>query len=119
MEYHDLRDFIDQLERDGDLKRIKTRIDPNLEITEISHRVLLAGGPALLFEQAGDSKIPLLANLFGTERRVARAMGEEQVTAPHAPRVQRGTADHRIGAGGGNRVDTGVLQERRQPRFLD
>ncbi len=81
MEYRDLRDFIDQLERDGDLKRIATRVDPNLEITEISHRVLLAGGPALLFENAGDSGIPLLANLFGTERRVARAMGEEQVTA--------------------------------------
>ncbi len=81
MEYRDLRDFIDQLERDGDLKRIAVRVDPNLEITEISHRVLLSGGPALLFENAGDTGVPLLANLFGTERRVARAMGEEQVTA--------------------------------------
>ncbi len=81
MEYRDLRDFIDQLERDGDLKRIATRVDPNLEITEIAHRVLLAGGPALLFENTGDTGVPLLANLFGTERRVARAMGEEQVTA--------------------------------------
>jgi 4-hydroxy-3-polyprenylbenzoate decarboxylase len=77
MEYRDLRDFIDQLEKNGDLKRISQRIDPNLEITEISNRVLRAGGPALLFEQPGDSDIPLLANLFGTEQRVAQALGEE------------------------------------------
>ena len=81
MEYRDLRDFIDQLEQAGDLKRIRQRVDPNLEVTEISDRVLRAGGPALLFEQAGDSKIPLLANLFGTEKRVAQALGAEQVTA--------------------------------------
>ena len=81
MTYQDLRDFIEQLESDGELKRIKQRIDPNLEITEISDRTLRAKGPALLFEQAGDSKIPLLANLFGTEKRVARAMGESQADA--------------------------------------
>jgi len=81
MEYRDLRDFIDQLEKNGDLKRIAQRIDPNLEITEIADRVLRAGGPALLFEQPGDSKIPLLANLFGTEQRVAQALGEESATS--------------------------------------
>ncbi len=81
MEYRDLRDFIAQLEQAGDLKRITQRIDPCLEITEISDRVLRAGGPALLFERPGDSKIPLLANLFGTEQRVARALGEEQATS--------------------------------------
>jgi 4-hydroxy-3-polyprenylbenzoate decarboxylase len=77
MEYRDLRDFIDQLEKNGDLKRISQRIDPNLEITEISDRVLRAGGPALLFEKPGDCSIPLLANLFGTEQRVAQALGED------------------------------------------
>jgi len=77
MEYRDLRDFIDQLEKNGDLKRISQRIDPNLEITEICDRVLRSGGPALLFEHPGDSDIPLLANLFGTEQRVAQALGEE------------------------------------------
>ena len=81
MEYRDLRDFIDQLEKNGDLKRIGQRIDPNLEITEISDRVLRAGGPALLFEQPGDSRIPLLSNLFGTERRVAQALGEDSATS--------------------------------------
>jgi len=79
MRYRDLREFIEQLEKDGDLKRIRQRIDPNLEITEIADRTLQRQGPALLFEQAGDSKIPLLANLFGTEQRVARAMGDSQL----------------------------------------
>ncbi len=75
MRYRDLREFIQQLEKDGDLKRISRRVDPHLEITEIADRTLRRKGPALLFEQAGNSKIPLLANLFGTEQRVARAMG--------------------------------------------
>jgi 4-hydroxy-3-polyprenylbenzoate decarboxylase len=79
MRYRDLREFIEQLEKDGDLKRISQRIDPNLEITEIADRTLKRQGPALLFEQAGDSKIPLLANLFGTEQRVARAMGVSEL----------------------------------------
>mgnify|MGYP000526842483 FL=1 len=81
MQYRDLREFIDQLEKDGDLKRISQKIDPNLEITEISDRTLRQRGPALLFEKAGNSTIPLLSNLFGTEERVAKAMGESQVTA--------------------------------------
>ncbi len=81
MQYRDLRDFIQALEQQGELKRIQQRIDPKLEITEIADRTLRAGGPALLFEQAGDSSIPLLANLFGTEKRVAMAMGEQQAEA--------------------------------------
>lgn len=81
MAYQDLREFIEQLENDGDLKRIQQKIDPNLEITEVCDRTLRSKGPALLFEQAGDSQIPLLANLFGTEQRVARAMGETQTNA--------------------------------------
>jgi len=81
MEFKDLRDFIDHLEKEGELKRISQKVDPNLEITEICDRVIRRQGPALLFEQAGDSKIPLLANLFGSELRVARALGEKQVEA--------------------------------------
>ena len=81
MSYQDLREFIDQLEKCGELVRIKQQVDPNLEITEISDRTLRAGGPALYFENVIGSKIPLLANLFGTEKRVAMAMGEEQSTA--------------------------------------
>lgn len=81
MKYNDLRDFIDQLEQRGELKRIRVEVDPYLEITEICDRTLRAGGPALLFERPKGSKIPLLGNLFGTTRRVALGMGEESVEA--------------------------------------
>ena len=81
MKYHDLRDFIAQLERMGELKRIGVEVDPHLEMTEICDRVLRAGGPAILFEKPKGSAIPVLANLFGTPRRVALGMGEESVEA--------------------------------------
>ena len=77
MKYHDLRDFIAQLESMGELKRIRAAVDPKLEMTEIADRVLRADGPALLFENPKGHAIPVLANLFGTVRRVALGMGEE------------------------------------------
>ncbi len=81
MKYNDLRDFIAQLEQRGELKRIGIEVDPYLEVTEICDRTLRAGGPALLFERPKGSQIPLLANLFGTPKRVALGMGEESVEA--------------------------------------
>ncbi len=81
MQYKDLRDFIAQLERLDELKRIDIEVDPNLEITEICDRTLRNNGPALLFENPKGSSIPLLANLFGTPERVAYGMGQESVTA--------------------------------------
>jgi 4-hydroxy-3-polyprenylbenzoate decarboxylase len=81
MKYNDLRDFIQQLEQRGELKRISAEVDPYLEITEIADRTLRAGGPALLFENPRGSDVPLLANLFGTPQRVALGMGEESVEA--------------------------------------
>ncbi|MCG8070718.1 MAG: UbiD family decarboxylase, partial [Candidatus Thiodiazotropha taylori] len=81
MKYKDLRDFLQQLESRGLLKRIHTEVDPNLEITEICDRTLRRGGPALLFENVKGSAYPLLGNLFGTTERVAMGMGEEQVEA--------------------------------------
>jgi 4-hydroxy-3-polyprenylbenzoate decarboxylase len=81
MKYRDLRDFIHKLEVLGELKRISTRVDPYLEITEICDRTLKQKGPALLFENPKHSHIPLLGNLFGTPRRVALAMGEDSVEA--------------------------------------
>jgi 4-hydroxy-3-polyprenylbenzoate decarboxylase len=81
MKYHDLRDFISQLEKLGELKRVTAPVSAHLEMTEICDRVLRAQGPALLFENPVGHKIPVLANLFGTPRRVALAMGEENVTA--------------------------------------
>ena len=81
MKYKDLRDFIDQLEKQGELKRISTPVDPNLEMTEICDRTLRAQGPALLFENPIGHDIPVLANLFGTPKRVAMGMGEDSVEA--------------------------------------
>jgi 4-hydroxy-3-polyprenylbenzoate decarboxylase len=77
MIYRDLRDFVAQLEKMGELKRIAIEVDPHLEMTEIGDRVLRAGGPALLFEHPKGHTMPVLANLFGTVRRVALGMGEE------------------------------------------
>lgn len=79
MIFRDLRDFINFLEKKGELRRIKTPIDPSLEMTEISDRVLRSAGPALLFENPKGHHIPVLTNLFGTELRVAYGMGEEDV----------------------------------------
>ncbi|WP_396588294.1 4-hydroxy-3-polyprenylbenzoate decarboxylase [Bermanella sp. R86510] len=81
MKYKDLRDFISQLEKQGELKRITQPIDPNLEMTEIADRTLRAGGPALLFENPVGHDVPVLANLFGTPKRVAMGMGEDNVEA--------------------------------------
>ncbi len=81
MRYNDLRDFLMQLERRGQLKRVAIAVSPHLEMTEICDRVLKAGGPAILFEQPTGHTIPVLGNLFGTPERVAMGMGEESVAA--------------------------------------
>ena len=79
MAFSDLRDFIKLLEKEGELKRISIEVDPYLEVTEISDRVLREDGPALLFENPKGSSIPLLVNLFGNTRRIALAMGQEDI----------------------------------------
>jgi 4-hydroxy-3-polyprenylbenzoate decarboxylase len=81
MKYTDLRDFIAALEKRGELVRIQTEVDPKLEMTEIADRTLRAGGPALLFENPKGYNTPVLANLFGTERRVALGMGAQDITS--------------------------------------
>ena len=80
MKYKDLRDFIDLLEKKGELKRITQEIDPYLEMTEISDRTLRAKGPALLFENPKGYDMPVLTNLFGTPKRVAMGMGQTDVS---------------------------------------
>jgi len=70
MSFRDLRDFIELLEDEGELKRIQTEVDPYLEVTEISDRTLRLKG----------SSMPLLANLFGNTRRIALAMGQEDIS---------------------------------------
>ncbi|MSQ89268.1 MAG: 4-hydroxy-3-polyprenylbenzoate decarboxylase [Betaproteobacteria bacterium] len=81
MHYTDLRDFLGQLERMGELKRVQAEVSPRLEMTEICDRVLRQGGPALLFERPSGHSIPVLGNLFGTVRRVALAMGVENLAS--------------------------------------
>ena len=73
--YRDLREFIEILSEKELLKEISEQIDPHLELTEISQRVLKKKGPALLFKNIKKSQIPVLTNLFGTTERVALAMG--------------------------------------------
>lgn len=81
MKYSDLRDFIQQLAQMGQLKTIDIAVDPHLEMTEISDRVLRSSGPALLFEQPKNHFFPVLTNLFGTPQRVAMGMGEDSTQA--------------------------------------
>lgn len=85
MKYKDLRDFISQLEKNNDLKRIDTPVSSSLEMTEISDRVLKVEGPALIFQHAmhegKKSDMPVLTNLFGTPKRVAQGMGAADTTA--------------------------------------
>jgi 4-hydroxy-3-polyprenylbenzoate decarboxylase len=77
--YQDLREFIAKLEREKELRRITAEVDPVLEITEITDRVTRAGGPALLFEHPKGSRIPLLINMLGTERRMNLALDVSKV----------------------------------------
>lgn len=79
MKYTDLRDFIAGLEGLGELKRVREKVSPVLEMTALSDRVLRAGGPALLFENPTGHSTPALTNLFGTTRRVALGMGAESL----------------------------------------
>ena len=76
--FRDLNDFVRFLEERGELKRVKARVTWDLEITEITQRVLREKGPALLFENVeGYRGTPVLINLYGTEQRAAWALGVE------------------------------------------
>lgn len=81
MQYQDLRDFIEQLEKRGELKRVKIPVSPYLEMTEICDRTLRSEGPAILFENVPGHSMPVLANLFGTPTRVANGMGAAEISA--------------------------------------
>jgi len=81
MNYRDLQDFIRDLEKRGELVRIKESLSPILEITEVVDRVskLPGGGKALLFENVEGYNIPMVANLYGSERRIKLALGYENL----------------------------------------
>ena len=79
MAYRNLQEFIKRLEAEGELLRLKEEVSPELEITEITDRVVKAGGPALLFERVKGYRMPVLTNAFGSLRRMALALGVESL----------------------------------------
>ena len=76
MTYTCLNDFIKDLEKNGELHRIETFVNPVLEISEITDRISKAGGKALLFENTG-TQFPVLINAFGSQKRISMALGQK------------------------------------------
>lgn len=73
--FPDLRTFVEELRRRGELAVVEAPVNPRLEIAEIHRRVIAAGGPALLFANPMGADMPLVTNLFGTSRRAELAFG--------------------------------------------
>jgi 4-hydroxy-3-polyprenylbenzoate decarboxylase len=97
--FDDLRDFVRALESDRDLRRVRVPVDPHLEVAEIVTRVVREAGPGLVFERPTRGSMPLAINLFGTERRMAKALGVdrldehgERIAALLTPEVPHGFA---------------------------
>ena len=80
MKYRDLRDFIDQLEKRGQLRKLADPVSPRLEMTAIGDHLLRAGGPAVLCTAPSGYNIPCLINLFGTPERVALGLGASSLS---------------------------------------
>jgi 3-polyprenyl-4-hydroxybenzoate decarboxylase and related decarboxylases len=79
MAYNDLNSFVRALEQAGELKRVVYPVKAELEITEIADRVMKSGGPALLFENVIGKQIPVLINAFGSQKRMALALGVQDI----------------------------------------
>jgi 4-hydroxy-3-polyprenylbenzoate decarboxylase len=77
--YADLRDFLAVLDKKGELRHVKAKVDPYLEVTEIVTRLVRDRGPALLFDDVLGSAMPLAINVFGTQRRMAMALGVDSL----------------------------------------
>jgi len=77
--FNSTREFVEALERAGELVRIGAEVDPKLEVSEIASRVMRKYGPALLFENVRGSKMPLLINAYGSYRRMSMALGVESL----------------------------------------
>lgn len=80
MAFSDLREFLQWLERRGEMRRIGIPVSPELEITEVCYRTLRNGGPALLFERPTGYDMPVLGNLFGSVERIVAALGRESIS---------------------------------------
>lgn len=77
--YDDLREFIQAIEKSGELRRVKAQVDPKLEISAITHEVSKKSGPALLFENVSGSKMPVLINAFGSPQRMNLSLGVDSL----------------------------------------
>jgi 4-hydroxy-3-polyprenylbenzoate decarboxylase len=82
MPFRSLGEFLTHLEERNDLVRISTPVDRDLEITEITQRVVRNDGPALLFESVKDQSMPVAMNVLGSSRRIAAALGAESLDLP-------------------------------------
>lgn len=78
MSYTGLSEFVTNLENNGELLRVKAFVDTNLEITDVTDRIVKSGGKAILFENNGTS-FPLLINAFGSDRRMAMALCKKEI----------------------------------------
>ena len=86
MAYASLREFVDALERAGELRRVKVPVDVELEITEIADRSVKSGGPALLFEKpvapgGHEYDVPVLINAYASDERMKLALGVDSMDA--------------------------------------
>ncbi len=103
MAFDSLQAFVNALERAGQLHRIDAAVDPRFEISEITNRVVKAGGPALLFTRVKGSRFPVLTNQFGTQLRMAMALGAR--TLDEAAERIRGMLDLSIPRSKGERIN--------------
>src|SRR5215212_7652088 len=79
MAYNSLRDFVQVLDREAEITRVKHPVKAELEISEIADRVMKRGGPALLFENVIGKDCPVLINAFGSTKRMALALGVRDI----------------------------------------
>lgn len=80
MPIEDLGEFVEKLEKSGELKRIKTQVDANLEIAEILRRTMYSNGPALYFENVKNYDMPVLGNAFGSLKRLEIGLETDDFT---------------------------------------
>ncbi len=81
MPFRDLGAFLERLETAGDLVRVRRPIARDLEVTEVTQRVLAADGPALVFEAVQGAAMPIVTNLLGSPRRIALALDAPDLDA--------------------------------------
>ena len=80
MPINDIHELIEIFEKAGELKRIKTEVDSNLEIAEVLRRTMYKNGPALLFENVKGYDLPILGNAFGSMKRLELALETDDFT---------------------------------------